>query len=244
MSPAIGIALFVIGVGALLLSIVLDHRPVSRQPAPAPDATADVGSGTPDEERAASVAEVTEVALVAESDPAPDPPEPATSIPAADTAVGHPEPAPSNRAATAEARLEKLRAEFAGRGRQVVSAAKPAATPEPPPIGEPSARPDAGPIFAAVASVGRAPQEEGPGPSSAAEPEPTALLEPEPVAPEPPGELGAVTGSEPAAVEHGHAIPIVSHSDLVSHLRREHPDLESGGSTIQMRRLHDGAHAS
>ncbi|MGE5460325.1 MAG: hypothetical protein ACM3WR_06840 [Solirubrobacterales bacterium] len=242
MSPAIGIALFVIGVGALLLSIVLDHRPVSRQPAPAPDATADVGSGTPDEERAASVAEVTEVALVAESGPAPDPPEPATSVPAAaaaDTAVGHPEPAPSNRAATAEARLETLRAEFAGRGTQAVSATpQPAASPEPPPIGEPSARPDAGRVFAAVASVGRAPQEDGSGPSSAAEPEP------EPVAPEPPGELGAVTGSEPAAVEHGHAIPIVSHSDLVSHLRREHPDLESGGSTIQMRRLHDGVHAS
>lgn len=240
MSPAIGIALFVIGVGALLLSIVLDRRPVSRKPVA--DATADVGSGTPDEERAASVAEVTEVALAAEPDLAAEPPAAAVQA-----AVGHPVPAPSDRGAAAEARLEKLRAEFAGRGTQAGSAApQPAASPEPPRISEPAARPDAGRVFAAVASVGRDPQEEGgSGPSSAAEPEPTALLEPEPVVPEPSGEPEGVTGSEPVArVEHGHAIPIVSHSDLVSHLRREHPGLESGGSTIQMRRLHDGAHAS
>lgn len=44
-------------------------------------------------------------------------------------------------------------------------------------------------------------------------------------------------------IGHTHAVPVVSHSDLVTHMRSEHPDLESGGSTIQMRLLHERAHA-
>jgi hypothetical protein len=148
MSPIIGVTLFVIGVGALLLSILMDRRPPSRKPAA--DTTTEVGRAMPDGERAVLATDEPEVT---------------------------------------EARLEMLRAEFVGARPQPgpTASPEPAITPERPQVTETSARPEAG---------------------------------------------------------HGHAISIVSHSDLVSHVRREHPDLESGGSTIQMRRLHDGAHAS
>jgi hypothetical protein len=223
MSPAIGIALFVIGVGALLLSIVMDRRPPSGKAAP--EVATDLAPEAP------------------EPEPEPISPETAAlSTTVAETGVveqgpDEPEPVPSDRGAAAEARLEKLRAEFVAAPTQP----DPSVTPGPSPATEPAARPDAGRVFAAVASVGRGPQEDLPEPSSAGAPEPATSTQgsiPEQV---------LLADREPAAASesgHGHAIPIVSHSDLVSHLRREHPDLESGGSTIQMRRLHDGAHAS
>ena len=101
-----------------------------------------------------------------------------------------------------------------------------------------------------VASVGRAPEEEEP-----LEPEPLAPAgtEPEQPAPtlpaaeeteQPEEPAPAAEVEEPPDTGHRHALPLVNHSDLVTHLRREHPDLESSGSTIQMRILHERSHAS
>lgn len=228
MSPAIGIALFVIGVGALLLSIVLDRRPPPGKTAP--DGATDLAPEAPEREPEPVSPETIspETAVLATT---------VAEAGAVERGPDEPEPVPSGRAAAAEARLEKLRAEFVAAPAEPDIAVMPEASPA---VGSP-ARPDAGRVFAAVASVGRAPQEELPEPSSAGAPEPAVSTQ---------GSIAdqmRLAEPEPAATTeagHGHAIPIVSHSDLVSHLRREHPGLESGGSTIQMRRLHDGAHAS
>jgi len=154
---------------------------------------------------------------------------------------------PDDRASAAEARLAELRAELVGS-----PGPSPGPELEPEPVGpaEASTRPDARRVFAAVASVGRAPEEE-----TAREPEQPA---PAPAEAEQPTdtvpateELGTAEETTPAAeVEeppdtgHRHSLPLVNHSDLVTHLRREHLDLESSGSTIQMRILHERAHAS
>jgi hypothetical protein len=84
-----------------------------------------------------------------------------------------------------------------------------------------------------VASVERAPEPES-APEAAPEPEAAAQAAP-PEAPQ--------TEEPPAGAGHTHTVPVVSHSDLVTHIRSEHPGLESGGSTIQMRLLHERAHA-
>ncbi|MGZ8804810.1 MAG: hypothetical protein ACXWZG_05870, partial [Microbacterium sp.] len=185
MSTAIGVTLFVIGVGALLLSVLRDRPPPSRGRLPAQATDAET-SGTPHEEADVAVGEPDVMTTAAASAPA--------TVTAADwspAARPEPEPAPTSpgdKASAAGARLAQLRAELVGR------------------------------------------------------------LEPEPVAPaeqaapalqiaegtEETGETApAVEVEEPPGSGHRHAFPLVNHGDLVTHLRHEHPDLESSGSTIQ-----------
>lgn len=236
MSTAIGVILFIIGAGSLVASVVMDRRP-------APSATRGDEPVVPDEleadadlEAAATSADVPEPieaeveAASVEGEPGPERAEPERAEPeraepetqSADVAeaepIARPEavlPSAADRASAAEARLATLRAELTGEA--------PAEPEEPASPPEPSTRADAGRVFAAVASVGRAPE---PG---------TA---PEQAPPEAPQAEQPLVG-----IGHTHAVPVVSHSDLVTHMRSEHPDLESGGSTIQMRLLHERAHA-
>ena len=195
MSTEIAIVLFVIGAGALVLSVVVDRRP-SRP-------------------KHQVVLDVEAEAEALEAPPAP-------------------EPAPmraGDEASAAEARLAQLRAELT-RGPE--PAAEPVA-----PV-EPATRTDAGRVFAAVAAVGRAPEGElSPAPESISE---RAVEQPSPRPAEVAASLGE--GEGPSGAGHTHAVPLVNHSDLVSHMRREHAGLESRGSTIQMRLLHEGAHAA
>ena len=259
MSTAIGVTLFVIGLGALLLSVLMDRRPPSRE-LPAAEGTDVQTSGTPQEEadvaagepdvmaRGVEELEVEAEAPVPQSEPEPEVPA-ASPVPAAAPAaawspVARPAPEPTppsaeDRASAAEARLAKLRAELVG---------SPEPEPEPVSSAEASTRAAAGRVFAAVASVGRAPEDEAP-----LEYEPLVPAGVEAAASALPVTQGTETAEEttPAAeVEetpgagHRHGVPLVNHSDLVTHLRREHPDLESSGSTIQMRILHERAHAS
>lgn len=78
-------------------------------------------------------------------------------------------------------------------------------------------------VFASVAAVGRP------------APEPEAAIEPE-------------THVEPASaaassVGHEHERPVANHSDLLAHVRAEHDGIPTAGSTIEMRILHEQAHA-
>ena len=221
MSTAIGVTLFVIGLSALLLSVLMDRRPPSRERAAA-EATDVQTSGTPQEETDMVVGE-------------PDAEAPTTEELEVEAAPASHE----DEASAAKARLAKLRAELVG-------------SPEPEPVApaEASTRTDAQRVFSAVASVGRAPEEE-----TYREPDQPAPARAEAEQPGdgPPATEGTGTAKEttpaaeveePPGTGHGHALPLVNHSDLVTHLRREHLDLESSGSTIQMRILHERAHAS
>lgn len=69
--------------------------------------------------------------------------------------------------------------------------------------------------------------------------------EAKPVAPRRPRKAA----TEPAAPAedgpgHSHDRPIVAHGDLVAHVRESHGGLGHDGSTQQLRRLHDRAHAA
>ncbi len=247
MSIAIGVILFIIGAGSLVAPVVMDRRP-------APSATRGDEPVIPDEreadaelEGAATSADVQEPveaeveAASVEPEPEPEPqpepgperaepePEPERAEVAEAEPVVRPEavlPTAADRASAAEARLATLRAELTGEA--VAVQEEPAASPEP------STRADAGRVFAAVASVGRAPE-----PETATE----AAPELEPATEEAAPPEGPEAEEPPAGTGHTHAVPVVSHSDLVTHMRSEHPDLEAGGSTIQMRLLHERAHA-
>ncbi len=241
MSTAIGVILFIVGVGALITSVVLDRRSPKAGPRPGSEPEASTAE-EPIEAEVAPAGVEPEPELEAEPEVqtapevVPEPEPEAAAEPEAETAPAAPEPraraasdAAADRAAAAEARLAKLRAELA-LGAAAVSGGK---APEEPAPQEPAPDrgADAGRVFAAVASVGREPEPA----TGVEEPRPaTEAPEPEPAAeaPEPSGGEG-----------HTHAVPIVSHSDLVMHLRRQHPDLDASGSTIQMRQIHERAHA-
>ena len=45
-------------------------------------------------------------------------------------------------------------------------------------------------------------------------------------------------------LDHVHDEPLLGHSDLVAHIRDDHEDLAQGGSTIQLRLLHERAHGA
>lgn len=247
MSTAIGVALFVIGVGALLLSLLMDRRRPSRKASPAAAtavASEEPGQADPgvDEptvvapeavERAAAEDLQPPEAPRTETPPTPEPAElPVGGVPAVpeEPAPGAVD-APGDKAAAAEARLAQLRAELV----RTPSSETHAAVPEPSAAPETRTRTEAGRVFAAVASVGRAPEE----PVDQGRPFEEAARGV--AAPEIVGAPAALETEPPAG--HRHAVPLVNHSDLVTHMRREHPDLGTGGSTIQMRLLHDRAHA-
>lgn len=290
MSTIIGIVLFVVGVGALVASVLMDRRApvVARR-----SGGARVERPSPAQERPVA-APVIEIEEPAEPEPAePEPAEPpALDVPAPrevpsqgpSGAVVAAPASSADRLATAEARLAELRAELSG-GRstppstETRSAAPPAESGPSAPTApmEPSSAPeagsepapapsraaDAGRVFAAVASVGRDPTvvpEVMPAEPAPVEPEPSAVAEAPstPVtsatSPEAADEPGPSSTTAPPAAPtaeaeaaasqgHTHALPIVNHSDLITHLRREHPDLGSGGSTIQMRVVHERSHA-
>jgi outer membrane biosynthesis protein TonB len=106
---------------------------------------------------------------------------------------------------------------------------------EPAPLAEPEPEPTA-PLAA----------EPEPTVELATEPEPE-LAEPEPTAPlatEPEPEPEPEPAQAPSAVgAHVHEQPMLGHSELVSHLRDEHEGVPFDGSTIQLRLLHERAHA-
>jgi len=273
MSTAIGVALFVIGLSALLLSVLMDRRPPSRERAAA-EGTDVQTSGTSQGETDIVVGEpdvmapttedlaVEAEATVPQLEPEPEVPAPSTAPATAPATTWSPaarpgsEPAmsPDDRASAAQARLAKLRAELVG---SPGPSSEPELEPEPEPVApepvapaEASTRPDARRVFAAVASVGRAPEEETAREPEQPAPAPAEAEQPTDTVPATEG-LGTAEETTPAAeVEeppdtgHRHSLPLVNHSDLVTHLRREHLDLESSGSTIQMRILHERAHAS
>lgn len=217
MSTWIAVLLFVIGAVALVASIAVERRPARR------------GASAPAEAEAAAKTAETEVAeaeeTVAEVAPAEPPPSEVAPEPEPLAVIATPEAAPASpghEATGAEDRLARLRAELTGAPEAQAAPAAPSG---------PAERADPGRVFAAVASVGRAPEAD-------------ELLEAAEVpetAPAPPHETEA---EEAPGAGHTHALPLVNHSDLVTHLRREHTDVESNGSTIQMRLLHEQAHAS
>lgn len=254
MSTVVAVVLFVIGVGALILSAVLDRRapardgadrkvPSAGEEASVPEEPESIETGTDlaaEAEAPELEAEAVVVADVEAEEPEISGPE--SEVSAAEEQEAEPEAVSEDRAAAAEARLQRLRAELAGSMLAAEEAQPQEPSPEPAPVAETTAS-DARRVFAAVAAVGQAPAE-----SEVVEPEPA---EPEPAEPEgEPGVEGAIEASGPQAaiaaegeLEHQHAVPLVNHSDLVTHLRSQHPDLESSGSTIQMRLLHERWHA-
>ena len=208
MSTEIAIVLFVIGAGALILSVVVDRRPARPKRPVVLDVEAE--------------AEATADLILEPGEPAGSPEAPPA-----------PEPAPiraGDQASAAGARLARLRAEL-------TEGPEPAAEPVAPV--EPATRTHAGRVFAAVAAVGRAPEgRPSPGPGSISG---VAVEQP---SPRPEAEASLAEAEGPSGPGHTHAAPLVNHSDLVSHMRQEHADLESRGSTIQMRLQHEGAHAN
>jgi len=84
--------------------------------------------------------------------------------------------------------------------------------------------------------------------------EPERVVEQEPSVSEPEVAAGpvedAVADEEAVAdvedlgdTAHGHDQPMLGHSELVSHIRDYHEDVPFDGSTIQLRLLHERAHA-
>jgi hypothetical protein len=91
-------------------------------------------------------------------------------------------------------------------------------------------------VFASVAAVGRATPEH----EEELAPEP----EPEPVDRVTPAVAGEAGAGEISGAGHEHERPVANHSDLLAHVRREHTHISTTGSTIQMRILHERAHAA
>jgi len=131
-----------------------------------------------------------------------------------------PEPASVDDEAV-RARIEALAAELRSEGQPRPGLEGPAAP------GPETTAQEAERVFASVAAVGRpAPEPEAQveaasGARSASEPEPAA----------PPG------------IGHEHERPVANHSDLLAHVRAEHTGISTSGSTIQMRIMHERAHA-
>lgn len=233
MSTAIGIILFVVGAGALVLSVLMDRRP-SQTARPSRDRArpAETDAPVPVEPQASEP-----------ETPGPDTPEPRTPEP---DVLEH-SMAAEGAASAAHERLAKLRAELVATPEPESEMAA-RAEPEPEPVApaEASVRTDAGRVFAAVASVGRAPEEptfaEPPIPVAAEDEPSPPVVSAEPAVPAP-DETPDARDDAGGGAAHGHTVPLVNHSDLVTHLRREHPSLDASGSTIQMRLLHERDHA-
>jgi hypothetical protein len=271
MSTAIGVILFVVGIGALIASVVLDRRPPRATTRPEPAAHA---PATEEPSEVASEEAEPEVALDAGPGTGPEVEAAPASTPAAalEPTPTAPRSEPSeaadaaaDRAAAAEARLAKLRAELAG-GSAPGVAGTAMVTPEPqveavpervepgPEAGETDRGREAGRVFAAVASVGREPEPQvepeprrpavvAPAPDEAGTAHEAPALDEAP-APEVVAEDAEAPAATEAGTDHTHALPIVNHSDLVMHIRRQHPGLDTGGSTIQMRVIHERAHGA
>lgn len=220
----LGIVLFVVGLGALVASVVVDRRAASQiAPVEAAWATGDM-SADAEAEVPSSEPEL----ITSDISPA-----------AAEEAAA--------AAEVARARLAELRAEL------LRTAPRPA-EPEPQeaPARETTAQ-EAERVFAAVAAVGRPTPEpesataEEPVPEAEdAKPEAAAVAVeplPQPESSEPEVSTDEVPPEDAEHAEHAHEDPIANHGDLVAHLRSQHPEVEEGGSTIQMRALHEQAHA-